>query len=120
MADGASMRVRGGAAAGGGRQFLWRWPVAYLGSLALIISLSNRTFDFSNTTNTTVSPNSPIAKIQHMDKDAARWLRPASKWVPLAPSSHNEVTGDIQSSLVSQQVDLWFNNRPPPIVWKFY
>lgn len=82
--------------------------------LALTISLANRTFEGSFDTHPTLHSASSKAKIQHRDKDAAKWVAPVAVFERLRPIQISVVTHVEERSLIAVLYDCLYN-RPPPL-----
>lgn len=97
-----------------GRLLSFRGLLACVAIVCLTVTLANRTVHLSVYNKVTASSVSPIAKIQHRDKDSAEWVcrfvALPTLWVPEAsiayPPSDRELLELHYESL---------NNRPPPI-----
>lgn len=82
--------------------------------LALTVSLATRVFHITLTHGVTVQSNSPQAKRQHMDKDAARWVPPVSYYAGYGVVSFYPRMAPAGPPLPSLQFDESLYNRPPP------
>jgi hypothetical protein len=119
---GFRMRGLGHVALTADRQSSWRWAVICFAALCLVLTLTSRTFPLSAAGPdgpASVSSFSPKAKIQHMDKDAVRWLAPPVIWQPLGPLAHDFCFLSNQTPAYSHQIFVPLSNRPPPVARNF-
>jgi hypothetical protein len=86
-----------------------------LAILALTISLANRTFEGSFDTHPTAHSATSKAKIQHRDRDAAKWFPPIAVFARFCPARISIVQPKEDRSQVTVFYDSLYN-RPPPIL----
>lgn len=91
-----------------------RGLLACVAIVCLTVTLANRTVHVSVYNKVTASSASPLAKIQHRDKDSAEWVcrfvALPTLWVPEARFIYHPSDREL--------LDLHYeslNNRPPPI-----
>lgn len=93
----------------------WRGLTILLACAALIVSLASRTIHLSAVTDPTVQSDSPQAKIQHLNKDAAQWTAPVASfllfWLAIVSL---DVRAENKAPL-THDPDNCLYNRPPPL-----
>ena len=83
--------------------------------VALVFSLASRTIHLSVTENPTAQADSPKAKIQHLNKDAAQWSAPVASFLLfLLAIGCLEISWE-KVPLLPLHVDNCLYNRPPPL-----
>ncbi|HET7440996.1 MAG TPA: hypothetical protein VFJ47_06820 [Terriglobales bacterium] len=110
-----SMPLLGDSQVAERRPFSWRGLIILLACTALVVSLASRTIQLSAVTDPTVQSDSPQAKIQHLNKDAAQWTAPVASFLLfwLAVVSLDFRAED--KSPLTLDLDNCLYNRPPPL-----
>jgi hypothetical protein len=108
------MQLLGNSQVAERRLFSRRGLLICLACVALVVSLASRIIQLSVAENPTAQADSPKAKIQHLNKDAAQWSAPVASFLLfwLAVTSVEPVSE--HKSLLSLHLDNCLYNRPPP------
>jgi hypothetical protein len=97
------------------RLFSWRGVLVCVAVLSLVVSLASRTIHLSVVDNPTAQSDSPQAKIQHLNKDAAQWTAPTASFLLFRLFSTSLHAVPAEKPFLSLHVDACLYNRPPPI-----
>jgi hypothetical protein len=97
------------------RPFSWRRLLICLAVVSLVVSLASRTIHLSVYGGPTAKSDSPPAKIQQLNKDAAQWTAPAASFLLFWVLTTSLVTAPGEKPLLPLQVDNCLYNRPPPL-----
>ena len=97
------------------RVFSWRKLVICLACLALVVSLASRTIHISALDNPTAQSDSPKAKIQHLNKDAAQWTAPVASFLLFWLAVTSIQAASDENPPIPLDLDTCLYNRPPPL-----
>ena len=83
--------------------------------LSLVLSLASRTIQLNVADTVTTQSDSPKAKIQHLNRDAAEWTSPIAGFLLFWLVVVLLETAVKEKPLVPLHIDSCLYNRPPPL-----